>query len=144
MDPHSKKLIRAISKLDLQGRENSYLQVYDIESEVGQEIPVNLRFLSLTNMSQINHNNDLYLCGSNAEAIEEDHTGSFFIKIDPSKTPVNMSYLVNSSHTHKFPAIVNYKNDYIIVVGGKDSVKCEVFNKKASRWKDLPDLPEVR
>lgn len=74
----------------------------------------------------------------------EDDNGSFFLKFDVSKSPVSMSYLVNSSHSHRKPSITNYKNEYILIIGGKDCLKCEIFNKKSNKWKDLPDLPEER
>lgn len=138
INPHSKKIMRAIVKDNSQ---KTYIQIYDIECERGQEIEVNLRFLKLEGMSQLNMNNCLYLCGNNDG---KDHTGSSFIKFDPLKSHTSISYLVNSSHSHIYPSMAYYKNEYIIVAGGKRSVKTEIFHKKTNRWKDLPDLPEER
>jgi hypothetical protein len=133
--------MRAITK-DTTDGDKTFIQVYDIESGKGKELEVNLRFLKLEGLSQININNSLYLCGWNDDG--NDHTGSSFIRIDALKTPIHVSYLVNSSYCHIYPSLAFYKNEYIIIVGGKQNKKCEIFHKKNHRWKDLPELPEDR
>ncbi len=133
--------MRAIKK-DSHGKSQILIQVYDIEKELGREIELNLSILNLEGMSQININNQLYLLGSNTP--DNHHEGSRFITVDPLKEPACFSYLISSSHCHYYPSITQYKNEYIIVVGGKNSLKCEIFNIKRCKWMDLVDLPEER
>jgi hypothetical protein len=144
MSPNSLKVMRAITKSNYDS-EQIFIQVWDMENEIGKEIEINLRFLKLNGLSQVNINNNLFLCGWGSDK-SSDHAGSIFLKIDPMKQPANVSYLVSSSYCHFYPSLIQYKGEYIICVGGKNSVKCEIFSltQAQMKWKALPDLPEER
>lgn len=114
--------------------------VYDVEYDNSYSLNLQLRFLkSLDGITQINFNNKLFLCG----ASEEDNLGgSYLICFDPVKaTTIPM---INSIYHHYYPTICAFHSTNILVVGGKNSVKCELFNTETSKWKYLPDLPSVR
>lgn len=148
LNPHSRKMMRAISKNskfntsdNSQPQEQIFIQVYDIEKEVGKEIEINLRFLKLNGLSQLNMNNTLYLCGS---ALLDETSGSTFIQIDPMKSPTSVKYYIHSTHPHFYPSMAQVKKEFILLIGGQSNVKCEMFHLKTLRWKDLPELPEER
>jgi hypothetical protein len=119
-----------------------YIQVYDMENEIGQEIELNLSIIKLEGMSQLNLNNYLYLCGH--EHYTNEHEAAKFIKIDPLKQPANVSFLISCSYCHYYPSMTYMRNEFIIVIGGKNTLKCEMFNKLRCKWIDLVDLPEER
>ena len=115
----------------------------------------------------------LYLCGNNLENISSESTeitsnnntnnnninneninnkiltvnsfsSSFMFSIDLTKDPLTMSYEVNSSHLHYYPSLSILRSEYIIVISGYKSKKCEYYSISNKRWKDLPDIPEER
>ena len=43
-----------------------------------------------------------------------------------------------------FPSLINYLNDYLIVVGGKNQIQCECYQLSNTKWKQLPTLPDDR
>lgn len=134
--------MRAITKSTFD-HEQIFIQVYDIEDEIGKEIEINLRFLKLNGLSQFNMKSNLFLCGwENANGI--DHAGSTFVRIDPMKEPATVSYLVSASHCHHYPSLTQYKGEHLVCIGGQKSLKCEIFTFASMKWKDLPDLPEER
>jgi hypothetical protein len=115
--------------------------IYDIEYEKGVEIDVNLRIIKSTEgYSELNLNNSLYLCGSSMD----DNSSSFLIRCDPVKNGNNVTVLINSIHHHFLPSLLGYKNDYIVAIGGLNSVFCEIFSIKNNKWRNLPELPEER
>jgi hypothetical protein len=134
--------MRAITKSTYH-HDQIFIQVYDIENEIGKEIEINLRFLKLNGLSQLNMKNNLFLCGwENGKS--NDHAGSTFVRIDPMKEPATVSYLVSASHCHHYPSLTQYKGEHLICIGGQNSLKCEIFTFATMKWKDLPDLPEER
>jgi hypothetical protein len=140
LNPNAKKIMRATTK-KLFNAEQILIQTYDMENEIGKEVEINLRFLKLEGMSQLNLNNLLYLCGSQDS---NEHSGSTFLSIDPLKQPASVSYLVFSSFSHFHPSMTHFRSEYILVVGGKGSLKCEMFNLRTCKWRNLTDLPEER
>jgi hypothetical protein len=140
IDPNSLKLMYA-QETKINKQTKFFIQTFDLENEKSYEVEINLRFLrTLEGMSQYVLNNALYLCGG-PKTIE----GSFFIKYESNKPQTNsISLLINTIFSHYYPALCSFKGDYLICVGGKETVKCESYHKKTNRWKLLPDLPEER
>ena len=105
---------------------------------------INLRILSsLSGISQLTHNNNLYLCGSPLSS----STGASLLTIDSSKSLTNpqLHFLINSKLPHYKPSlIVLPNNNNFIVIGGKEQKECECFDLKTSKWRFLPDLPQER
>ena len=92
-------------------------------------------------MSQLNVDNNLYLCGSEEGA----NTGSFFLKLDNTKSLTStVSIMINAQYSHVYPSMIHVPKNSILVVGGKRQEKCEQFDITNSKWKYLPELPEER
>jgi len=145
LNKYSKKFIQAINK-----DKKIHIQVYDIEYEREFTYEQNFRIITqLDGFSQLSTNNCLYLCGNSVfdEDMVNSHEGSYLFKLDFTKNTYNnggnLSFLINSFHYHYNPSMIKY-GEYIVVVGGKSSVKCEVFNTNNEKWKPLPDLPHER
>ena len=174
LNPKSKKLLRVISKTgkinenakytdtfssfneDFSAKltKNLYLQIYDIESDLLYEHKLNFSQLNLEGMSQIFLDNKLFLCGCKLNSINEDNetldtnpnsfSSSFMYSIDITKEPITVLFEVNSCYMHYYPSLSILRNEYIIVVSGFKSNKCEYYSITNKRWKDIPDLPEER
>jgi hypothetical protein len=133
-------MIRAISKSTPDDTEfEKFVQVYDIENEIGREFPLNPSGIRLDGMSQINVKGCLYLCG-NKEKVE--HEGSFFFKVELSNKPTKIQFLVNTIHCHYYPSMAN-KEDSIVLVGGKQCLKVEIYSPSVG-WRSRDSLPEER
>ena len=140
INPFSKKLIY-ISEISTS--KLCRVRIFDVEEEKCFEQKILLRIItSLEGISQINMNNCLYLCGSNDEA--SNSVGSYLLKIDISISPLQPIILINSIFSHNFPSLINYLNDYLIVVGGKNQIQCECYQLSNTKWKQLPTLPDDR
>ena len=116
--------------------------VLDVEEEKIYTTKVSLRIKeSIKGMSQLNVNNNLFLCGSENESTE----GAFLFRIDNTKSLNSIvSILINAQHNHVYPSMINLPDNTIIVVGGKKQIQCELFDINNSKWKYLPELPEER
>ena len=156
INPASKKLIRIISKDPLSNYDtyvskassNStssylFLQTFDIETEQGSERPVSKNLFDLRGMSQIFLENTLYLCGTSSESNDE-FSSSFLYSINALKEPLSISLEVNTCHPHYYPSLTILRNEYLIVIGGLNSKKCELYSITNKKWKELPELPEER
>ncbi len=107
-------------------------------------------------MSQISFDNKLYLCGCKLNNINNEKenldtntnsdsfSSSFMYCIDILKVPLNITFEVNSCYTHYYPSLCILRSEYIVVIAGLKSMKCEYYSITNKRWKDLPDLPEER
>lgn len=99
---------------------------------------------SLEGISQISIESSLYLCGSSKiENSNVQTSGAFLLQIT-NPTLKKVQFLVNSKHSHYKPSLCNYGNNSLVVVGGKQQTKCEVYNIMTNRWKAIQDLPEER
>ena len=118
------------------------LHLLDIEEEKVFTSNVSLRIInSLKGMSQLNVDNNLYLCGSEEGA----NTGTFFLKLDNTKSLTStVSIMINAQYSHVYPSMIHVPNNSILVIGGKRQEKCEQFDINNSKWKYLPELPEER
>lgn len=140
--------------VNLAEKEGLVLQSYDIDSEVLFQyvIPQNM-LKSLEGMSQISMDNKLFLCGSSSanpepvnpqESLPNVFTSSFMYSVNLLKSPLTLSFEVNSCFLHYYPTLSCLRNEYIIVLGGYRSKKCEYYSNTNKKWKELPDLPEER
>lgn len=144
-------------------KEQLVIQAYDVENEILFEFPIGNSILSsLDGISQVWLNNKLFICGAsigsinsakkkkNKEADEEtsynqnSFSSSFMYSIDLLKKPISLSFEVNSCFLHYYPSLSVLRNEYIIVIGGKNSKKCEYYSNTNKKWKELPELPEER
>jgi hypothetical protein len=103
------------------------------------ELQVNLRIVTLNGLSQLYRTKSIYLCGSN-----DDKQPANLLKLDFTSNPIKLSYLVTSCYNHIYPALVSVQNDFIALVGGRGTKKCEMYNKKLVKWTNLAELPEER
>ena len=101
---------------------------------------INLRIVNLKGLSQLNRTKSIYLCGSN----DENQLGASFLKVDYSSSHLKISHLVTSCFNHINPGMISIQNEYIAIIGGKGSKKCEIYNKKLSKWSSIAELPEER
>lgn len=85
--------------------------------------------------------NLLYLCGSQNESYSLS-SGSFLFVYDIIKS--DFSICINSIYNHINPVLISYDNQSIIVIGGLNSNKCEIYNIVEKTWKPLPSLPNER
>lgn len=148
INPLSKKIIKAtsikLSKNNIlhkgKGHKN-LIQIYDIEQNESKSFEINFFIINnLESFTQLSAGNWLYLCGE--YGIEDN--GSVFLKFDLLSPLKNINMLVNSVFPHYRPSMCFFKKDHIIVVGGRNSIKCEIFHKNSNKWRLLPDLPEER
>ena len=128
--------------------ENFLLQIFDIEEETLFFYSLNLKLKSLEGMSQIFYENTLILCGSNTynenSKNSNSFSSSFMYSLDIFSKPLKLKFQVNSCFSHYYPLLSILRNEFVLVISGKGSVKCEYYSLTNKRWKDLPDLPESR
>jgi hypothetical protein len=131
----SRKNKNTISKLNT-------VYIFDIEEETGVEMDSNIKILKdLEGLSQLNFNNNLYLCGA---GMKNDTSGSYLLKCDPVKVGNYPNILINSIHHHYYPTLLGYRGDLIVAIGGYQNKHSEIYNIKTNKWRNLPDLPEER
>jgi hypothetical protein len=122
--------------------DKNYICLYDIEYKQSFDIDVNFfLFKDFEGISQLNFNNCLYLCGSPRNS---KISGSYLLKYDPKKLTNPTQVLINSIYSHYLPIMISIKNEYIMVIGGEDNLKCEWYNINNNKWKNLANLPEER
>lgn len=159
INPKSLKLFRLITKdhstfipnisttYSSELRPQLYLQTFDIETEQGSEIPIKSKLFDLNGISQIVLNNTIYLCGMNITSSTisgDEFSSSFLYSVNILKEPLHINFEVNASHAHFSPSLSILQNEYIIVIGGLNTTKCEYYSISNKLWKDLPSLPEMR
>ena len=128
--------------------ENFLLQIFDVEEEILFFYSLNLKLKTLEGISQIFYENTLILCGSNTynenSKNSNSFSSSFMYSIDIFSNPLKLNFQVNSCFSHYYPILSILRNEFVLVISGKGSVKCEYYSLTNKRWKDLPDLPESR
>jgi hypothetical protein len=121
------------------------LKIFDIEEEKCFTQKLYLKVIkTLSGISQLNINNTLYFCGINEINNDNNSVGSYMFKIKYSNFNPSLYFLVNSVYTHIYPSMSLWKNEIIIIIGGKDQIECEGYLINQSKWIDLPPLPEDR
>ena len=104
---------------------------------------INLRILpSIKGISQVSIATTLYLCGNNEPDDPSSQTSGAFLLSVSGPTPREVSVLINSRYPHYNPSLYGYRDNHLIVIGGKYQVKCEMYNIKFNRWRQMHDLPE--
>lgn len=129
----------------MEKKNGTILVSYDINFGQFSSEPINLRILtSLKGISQVNINNALFICGNNEfdDAVSQT-TGAFLLFITNSDNK-EVSVLINSRYSHFNPSLFGYRDNILIVVGGKKQKKCEMYNINLNKWKQLQELPEER
>ncbi len=97
---------------------------------------------SLKGLSQLNQENSIFLCGG---LNEKPYSGSFLIRINYNIIMENsIKFLINSQYVHEYPSMLYIGDNLIIIIGGKNQIKCECFDYEYNKWSNLPDLPEER
>lgn len=149
-NPDSRKLLQIKHKKNNHNKEDNEdnaisdieMLVLDVEEEKIYTTKISLRIKeSIKGMSQLNVNNNLFLCGSENESTE----GAFLFRIDNTKSLNSVvSILINAQHNHVYPSMIYLPDSTIMVVGGKKQIQCELFDIDKSKWKYLPELPEER
>ena len=115
---------------------------YDINKDESIIIEKKLeRIKNLIGMSELNLNNNLYICG-NSYLDPESLQGSFLFQLDPINPETNI--LPNSKYTHYYPALISIQDKYIYCIGGKNQFHCEMYDINENKWSSLPNLPEER
>jgi hypothetical protein len=125
-------------------KKSLFLSILDINNEKYYTSDINLRILStLKGISQLNVNNSLYLCGTNDIT---STCGSYLLNIElHKKNEPLVKFLVSSNYVHIHPSLFFSKHiNSLFAIGGKDQIKCELFDIENNKWKSLPDLPEER
>ena len=96
---------------------------------------------TLEGLSELNFNNNLYLCGSSSFNLETQK-GSYFFQLNPFN-PVT-KILPKTKYSHYYPALISIQKKYIYCIGGKSDHHCEAYNINENKWDPLPNLPEER
>lgn len=81
---------------------------------------------------------------SNGPDSQNIFSSSPMYSVNLLKDPITLEVEVNSCHLHYYPTLSCLRNEYIIVIGGYKSKKCEYYSNSNRKWKELPDLPEER
>ena len=122
--------------------EGKKVQIYDFLSQTYDECIIQSTLSDFLGCSQIQIGTMIYLCGTSPTKNEYD--SSFMYSIDTSTIPLKTKIEVNSFSSHYYPTLVHYNKEYIFVIGGKRTTKCEYYFIKNKKWKVLPCLPEER
>ena len=96
---------------------------------------------TLEGLSELNFNNNLYLCGTSS-LIPEDNKGSYLFELNPLNPETKI--LPKSKYSHYYPTLISIQNKYIYCIGGKNNNHCELYDLKEKKWSALPNLPEER
>lgn len=96
---------------------------------------------TIEGLSELNLNNNLYLCGYSL-VIPEDNQGSYLFELNPLNPETKK--LSDSKYAHYYPALISIKNEHIYCIGGKNQHHCEEYDIKENKWSALPNLPEER
>ena len=96
---------------------------------------------TLEGLSELNFNNNLYLCGTSS-LIPEDNKGSYLFQLNPLSPETKI--LSKSKYSHYYPALISIQKKYIYCIGGKSEHHCEAYNINENKWDPLPNLPEER
>ena len=96
---------------------------------------------TLEGLSELNFNNNLYLCGTSS-LIPEDNKGSYLFQLNPLSPETKI--LSKSKYSHYYPALISVQNKYIYCIGGKNNFHCESYCIKENKWLPLPNLSEER
>lgn len=118
--------------------------LYDIEDSSSFSDYLNLRVLSsLKGISQLNHVSGLFLCGNNSQE-DQSTSGSILIKSSFNSYAPSINILISSINSHINPTLIGFRNDIILVIGGKRETFCECYYIKTNKWKTLARLPNER
>jgi len=128
-------------KLTEKSQETKMIYIYDIESETSLKTQPFILLNSFDGLGQLNFNNFLFFCGGS----EKKKGGTYFLQYDPIKSINSLTMMINCLFDHKYPSMIGYKNEFIIVVGGMEgNTRCEIYGVNKKKWKALPELPEPR
>lgn len=137
----TKKIIRAFT-LPEEGKLKCMAQMLDVETSDSFITEIKLFFFkNLNAVSQITIENCLFLLGQQSDNC---NAGSLFILYDLTDKLSQYTILVNSTYEHFKASLTVFKRDFIVAVGGKNSIKCEIYHRNSNKWRTLPDLPEER
>ena len=119
---------------------------YDIEQEEHIKLKIIFPIIkSIEGLSELTIKSNFYLCGISSKQKDE---GSYLFKANLDNafedSEIKAQILINSQHSHVYPALISDKNDQIFCVGGKGQIQCELYNCKLNKWYSLPKLPEDR
>lgn len=118
------------------------LSTFFVEKESFEYSNLSLKIVkSLDSLSQISIENYIYFCGQQSGSVD---SGSILLKHDVISPLKTLTHQVSSIYGHYKPSLTTYKKEYIVVIGGKSCLKCEIFNIKTNKWNKLTDLPEER
>lgn len=118
--------------------------LYDIEEGYTFSDYLNLRVLSsLNGISQLNYGSILYLCGNNSKE-DQSTSGSILVKASFNSYVPSVNILISSINSHINPTLIGYKDDIILVIGGKRQTYCECYFIKANKWKTLARIPNEK
>jgi hypothetical protein len=118
------------------------IQIFNFLSQSYDECAIQTNISDFLGCSQIQIGSTIYLCGTSPTKNEYD--SSFMYSIDTSIIPLKTKLEVNSFSSHYYPALTQYNNEYIFVIGGKRTDKCELYYIQYKKWRNLPPLPEER
>ena len=118
------------------------IQIFNFLSQSYDECAIQTNISDFLGCSQIQIGSTIYLCGTSPTKNEYD--SSFMYSIDTSIIPLKTKLEVNSFSSHYYPALTQYNNEFIFVIGGKRTDKCELYYIQHKKWKNLPSLPEER
>lgn len=124
------------------------LKVYDIENDETFSFDIEYFFkASFENMSQIHDQEFLYLCGTSITSTKDfQDSGSLLmqLRLDNFQKINSFTMLVSSLFLHVKPALCFLKRDFLLVIGGRECLRCEMYHKSTNKWRILPNLPEER
>lgn len=131
----------------LKSKKGSFqLYSYDIDQEENIKLKIIFPIIkSIEGLSELTIKSNFYLCGISPKQKDE---GSYLFKANLENafedSEINAQILINSQHSHVYPALISDKNSQIFCVGGKDQMQCELYNCNLNKWNTLPKLPEER
>ena len=131
----------------LKNKKGSFqLLSFDVDQEENIQLKIIFPIIkSIEGLSELTIKSNFYLCGISPKQKDE---GSYLFKANLDNafedSEINAQILINSQHSHVYPALISDKNNQIFCVGGKGQMLCELYNCNLNKWYPLPKLPEER
>ena len=123
-------------------RDNKSIQIFDTLTKKYEECSILSIISDFQGCSQIQIEHTIFICGTPKP--KNDYDSSYMYSINTKEVPLKTKLEVNSSSSHYYPTLAQYNNEYIFVLGGKRTKKCELYFINYKRWKKIPSLPQER
>jgi hypothetical protein len=140
--------VRNISEIYAKVEENSNIVIiYDIEKKQFHQIKIERKFFAkIYSFYDINLKSVFYSGGvNNIQSKQKSYQNNFTqmkIKIKENEFQFEFKELPSMTYPRAGHIILEY-GDFLIVVGGVNTAKCETYERKKEVWHQLPETPRM-